>query len=122
MQDLAQDLPQDAVALELVLDRVRDHDATVSDEQARSVLVSKDSLDSTCVHSTVVLELRVFCWHIVISNRYYCSSDGYITNFVQGRRGFESCRRQQISFLFRSRRRKQRDCMCVCGHPVLYLS
>lgn len=57
MQDLAQDLPQDAVALELVLDRVRDHDATVSDEEARSVLVSKDSLDSTCVNRTVVLEL-----------------------------------------------------------------
>ena len=40
MQDLAQDLPQDAVALELVLDRVREHDTTVSDQQARTVLVS----------------------------------------------------------------------------------
>lgn len=39
-QDLAQDLPQDAVALELVLDRVREHDSTVSDEQARTVLGS----------------------------------------------------------------------------------
>lgn len=40
VQDLAQDLPQDAVALELVLDRVREHDATVSNEQARNILVS----------------------------------------------------------------------------------
>lgn len=39
-QDLAQDLPQDAVALELVLDRVREHDSTVSNEQARNILVS----------------------------------------------------------------------------------
>ena len=39
-QDLAQDLPQDAVALELVLDRVREHDTTVSDQQARTILVS----------------------------------------------------------------------------------
>ncbi|CAM9132684.1 unnamed protein product [Laminaria digitata] len=39
-QDLAQDLPQDAVALELVLDRVREHDATVSNEQARNILGS----------------------------------------------------------------------------------
>ncbi|CAN0202767.1 unnamed protein product [Ascophyllum nodosum] len=39
-QDLAQDLPQDAVALELVLDRVREHDTTVSDQQARTVLGS----------------------------------------------------------------------------------
>lgn len=43
IQDLAQDLPQDAVALELVLDRVREHDSTVSDEQARTVLVSNSS-------------------------------------------------------------------------------
>lgn len=41
-QDLAQDLPQDAVALELVLERVREHDATVSDEQARTILVRDD--------------------------------------------------------------------------------
>lgn len=40
-QDLAQDLPQDAVALELVLDRVREHDSTVSNEQARTILVSR---------------------------------------------------------------------------------
>ncbi|CAM9810216.1 unnamed protein product, partial [Ectocarpus fasciculatus] len=39
-RDLAQDLPQDAIALELVLDRVREHDTTVSDEQARTILVS----------------------------------------------------------------------------------
>lgn len=39
-QDLAQDLPQDAVALELVLDRVREHDSTVSNEQARTILGS----------------------------------------------------------------------------------
>ncbi len=39
-QDLAQDLPQDAIALELVLDRVREHDTTISDEQARTILVS----------------------------------------------------------------------------------
>eukprot|EP00903_Cladosiphon_okamuranus_P014012 g13030.t1 len=39
-QDLAQDLPQDAVALELVLDRVREHDTTVSNEQARTILGS----------------------------------------------------------------------------------
>ncbi|CBJ26283.1 ABC transporter, ATP-binding protein [Ectocarpus siliculosus] len=39
-QDLAQDLPQDAIALELVLDRVREHDTTVSDEQARTILGS----------------------------------------------------------------------------------
>ena len=40
-QDLAQDLPQDAVALELVLDRVREHDTSVSNEQARTILVSR---------------------------------------------------------------------------------
>ncbi|CAN0063074.1 unnamed protein product, partial [Ectocarpus sp. 12 AP-2014] len=38
--DLAQDLPQDAIALELVLDRVREHDTAVSDEQARTILGS----------------------------------------------------------------------------------
>ncbi|CAM9905558.1 unnamed protein product [Phaeothamnion confervicola] len=37
-QDLAQDLPQDAVALELVLERVRQHDPTISDEKARNTL------------------------------------------------------------------------------------
>ncbi|KAG5188685.1 ABC transporter [Tribonema minus] len=37
-QDLAQDLPQDAVALEHVLHKVREYDTTISDEQARNVL------------------------------------------------------------------------------------
>ncbi|CAM9630342.1 unnamed protein product, partial [Choristocarpus tenellus] len=37
-QDLAQDLPQDAVALELVLERVREYDIGVSDEQTRATL------------------------------------------------------------------------------------
>lgn len=45
-QDLAQDLPQDAVALELVLDRVREHDSTISDEQARTILVSNIVISS----------------------------------------------------------------------------
>ena len=37
-QDLAQDLPQDAVALELVLARAREHDISVTNETARDVL------------------------------------------------------------------------------------
>lgn len=48
-QDLAQDLPQDAVALELVLDRVREHDTTVSNEQARTILVSRRVM--SCTHT-----------------------------------------------------------------------
>eukprot|EP00752_Nemacystus_decipiens_P011899 g10551.t1 len=39
-QDLAQDLPQDAVALDLVLERVGEHDTTVSDQTARTILGS----------------------------------------------------------------------------------
>ncbi|CAN0018833.1 unnamed protein product [Pylaiella littoralis] len=35
-----QDLPQDAIALDLVLERVREHDTTVSNEQARTILGS----------------------------------------------------------------------------------
>jgi hypothetical protein len=37
-QDLAQDLPQEAIALDLVLQRAREHDFTISDEQARDVM------------------------------------------------------------------------------------
>lgn len=53
-QDLAQDLPQDAVALELVLDRVREHDTTVSNEQARTILVSHVMCCHVCVLARVL--------------------------------------------------------------------
>lgn len=77
-QDLAQDLPQDAVALELVLDRVRDHDSTVSDEQARSVLVSRGKselvlgLCELFVGGTCII-LAPIDKHTFFFVHYYCS-------------------------------------------------